>query len=224
MQDSPSDPVRNRRPIAARKLRIFQDAAEWLARRKVTANAISTAGMVAGLLAGLAFALTAGEGRLEPLWWLAAAALIQLRLLANMLDGMVALASGTASRLGELFNEVPDRVSDTATLIGLGYAAGGDPLLGFAAATAAMATAYIRALGVAAGAPAEFCGPMAKQQRMFVATFVAVLCGIAGFANVPAAIGGWALPAIALALIAAGAALTALRRLLRIARVLRGGA
>jgi len=223
MQDSSSDPVRNRRPIAARKLPIFNDAARWLGRRNVTANGISTAGMVAGLLAGLAFALTAGSGRLAPLWWLVAALLIQLRLLANLLDGMVALASGTASRLGELFNEVPDRVSDTATLVGLGYAAGGEPLLGFAAALAAIATAYIRALGVAAGTPAEFCGPMAKQQRMFVATVVAVICGIAGLAEIPMSVGGRGLPTIALAIIAIGATFTALRRLLRIARALRGG-
>jgi phosphatidylglycerophosphate synthase len=119
---------------------------------------------------------------------------------------------------------VPDRVSDSATLIGLGYAAGGDPLLGFAAAAAAIATAYIRVLGVAAGTPAEFCGPMAKQQRMFTATVVAVLCGVAGFAHLPAAIAGWSLPVIALAIIAVGATLTALRRLLRVARVLRGNA
>ncbi|HEX2115774.1 MAG TPA: CDP-alcohol phosphatidyltransferase family protein [Alphaproteobacteria bacterium] len=224
MQDATSDPVRNRRPIAARELRIFQMAAEWLSRRKVTANAISVAGMTAGMLAGLAFALTPYAGSVEALAWFAAAALIQLRLLANMLDGMVALASGTASRLGELFNEVPDRVSDSATLIGLGYAVGGDELLGFAAATAAMATAYVRALGVAAGARAEFCGPMAKQQRMFVATAVAVLCGVASLVQIAVDVGGCGLPAIALAIITAGAAATALRRLTRIARALRSGA
>jgi phosphatidylglycerophosphate synthase len=223
MQDSPSDPVRNRRPIAARQLRLFQAMAEELARRAVTANAISVAGMIAGILAGVAFALTPCAGKLEPLAWFAAALLIQLRLLANMLDGMVALASGTASRLGELFNEVPDRISDSATLIGLGYAAGGDPLLGYAAAGAAIATAYVRALGVAAGAPAEFCGPMAKQQRMFLASLVALACGGTAFLDIRLAIGGYALPTLTLAIIAAGAALTAVRRLLRIARALRVG-
>lgn len=222
MQDAPSDPVRNRRPIAARELKLSRLAATWLARRGASANAISTAGMIAGMLAGVSFAWA--DGAAAPLLWFAAALLIQLRLVANMLDGMVALESGTASRLGELFNEVPDRVSDSATLIGLGYAVGGDIVLGYAAAAAAMATAYIRALGVAAGTRAEFCGPMAKQQRMFVATITAVACGVAALFGAPIAIGGYGLPALALALITAGATITALRRLLRIADQLRSRA
>jgi phosphatidylglycerophosphate synthase len=224
MHGSPSEPVRNRRPIAARELRLSRGVATWLSARGVAANAISTAGMAAGLLAGLAFAATPHAGSVAALLWFVAALLIQLRLLANMLDGMVALASGTASRLGELFNEVPDRVSDSATLIGLGFAVGGDALLGFAAAAAAMATAYIRALGAAAGAPAEFCGPMAKQQRMFLATLVAVVCGVAALAGISPVIAGYPVPAIALAIIAAGSVLTAVRRLIRIARALRRGA
>ena len=40
---------------------------------------------------------------------------------------MVAVASDRTSKLGELFNEVPDGLSDAATLVGLGYAAGGVP-------------------------------------------------------------------------------------------------
>jgi phosphatidylglycerophosphate synthase len=111
---SSSDPVRNRRPIAARELRLSQTAARWLAERGASANGISVAGMIAGLLAGIAFALTPQGGPWSPALWLLAALLVQLRLVANTLDGMVALARGTASHLGELFNEVPDRVSDSA--------------------------------------------------------------------------------------------------------------
>ena len=77
--------------------------------------------------------------------WLAAAVLVQLRLLANLLDGMVAIEAAQASRVGELFNEVPDRVSDAATLVGLGFAVGSVPLLGFLAAILAILVAYIRA-------------------------------------------------------------------------------
>jgi phosphatidylglycerophosphate synthase len=222
MHGSSSDPIRNRRPIAARELKSSRRAAAWLARCGVSANAISVAGMIAGLLAGFAFVCT--HGAAAPVLWLAAAALIQLRLVANMLDGMVALESGTASKLGELYNEVPDRVSDSATLIGLGYALGGDVVLGYAAASAAIATAYIRVLGVAAGAPAEFCGPMAKQQRMFVATATAAICGIAALFGTTAALGGYGVPALVLALITAGSIVTAVRRLLRIAVHLRGHA
>src|SRR5438105_2817615 len=48
----------------------------------------------------------------EILLYLTAAGCIQLRLLCNLLDGMVAIEGGFRSRSGEVFNELPDRVSD----------------------------------------------------------------------------------------------------------------
>lgn len=35
-------------------------------------------------------------------------------MLANMLDGMVAIESGRASPLGELYNDAPDRIAEAA--------------------------------------------------------------------------------------------------------------
>lgn len=207
----------DRRPIAARELGVFKSLSTRLARAGVSANAISVAGMVAGLLAGAALALTARRPELARIGWIAAAAFIQLRLLANMLDGMVAIESGTTSKVGELYNEIPDRVSDTAALVGLGYAAGGDPVFGWAAALAAMFTAYVRTTGKGAGAKHDFRGPMAKQQRMFLVTLTALFCGIAP-AFYPRA------PKVVLAIIVVGSVLTALRRLVAIARVLRTSA
>src|SRR5947209_4138786 len=132
-----------RRPIAARDRAPAKLLAAWLARRAVSPNAISLTGMAAGATAGLAFALTTFPDLTR--WaFLAAALLVQLRLLANMLDGMVALQSGTGSPLGELYNEVPDRVADTAIFIGAGYATGSFPELGYLAACVALFVAYVR--------------------------------------------------------------------------------
>jgi phosphatidylglycerophosphate synthase len=211
-----------RRPIPARDTPLANSLASWLARRGVSANAISSAGLLAGLLAGAALASTS----LTP-WpragFLAAALLIQLRLLANMLDGMVAVRTGRASALGELFNEVPDRVSDSAVCVGAGYAAGGLPELGYLAACVALFVAYVRAQGKAAGAPQEFCGPMAKPQRMHVLTAAALYAALAPAAWQPALPGcpKVGLPAAGLALIVAGGLWTAARRLRRIADQLR---
>ena len=47
-----------------------------------------------------------------------------VRLWLNMLDGMVALAAQKASRRGEIFNELPDRVSDVVVLVALAHAGG----------------------------------------------------------------------------------------------------
>jgi phosphatidylglycerophosphate synthase len=144
-----------------------------------------------------------------------------MRLLANMFDGMVAVATGKASRLGELYNEAPDRVSDAATLIGLGYARASIPVLGYVAACAALFTAYVRTLGKSAGAQNEFCGPMAKQQRMFIVTIVAAYLAAAPVAWRS---NWWGVPAFALLIVVVGCVLTSLRRLARIARTLRSSA
>ena len=207
----------DRRPLASRNVRLWQNIAARLAAHRVSPNAISIAGMIVGIVAGLLLAATtlAQTATQERLLWIAAAAAIQLRLLANMLDGMVAIALNQASPLGELYNELPDRVSDIAIIIGAGYSVGGHPVLGFVAACLAVLTAYIRAVGKAAGASNLFVGPMAKPHRMFALTVVAVFMALLprhwqflDFANHRAG-----LPAIGLAIIIFGSALTIWRRL-----------
>jgi phosphatidylglycerophosphate synthase len=204
----------DRRPIAARDLGITQRIAAWLVARGASADGISLAGMAAGLGAGLCLAGTEWWPQAARPLWLAGALLIQLRLAANLLDGMVAIGRGVASPVGELFNEVPDRVSDTAVLAGLGVAAG-DVALGLGAALAAMATAYVRTTARAAGAPSDFGGPMAKQHRMALATALALWCAV-----VPGDWGGAMMVAAVLVVITVGSVFTAWRRLARAAAVL----
>ena len=50
-------------------------------------------------------------------------------------------------------------------------------MLGTLAACVAIFVAYVRAEAKVAGAPQDFCGPMAKPQRMFTMTVFALLCG-----------------------------------------------
>ena len=213
--------VVDRRPIATRNRKWAQSATAWLALQNVSPNAISIAGMCACIAAGLALGLTSvGYSRIL---WLVAALAAQLRLTANMLDGMVALACGRASKVGELYNEVPDRVSDAAMFIGAGYAWGGNVILGYIATILAIFTAYVRAAGKIAGSPNEFCGPMAKQHRMLVIT-VGCLYSVV----VPRS---WqifhfddfeiGIMALALSVIIAGCLVTVVRRLHRIARAFR---
>jgi phosphatidylglycerophosphate synthase len=210
--------VTDRRPIAARDLGFFQRLAPRLARAGVSANSISVAGAVMGIAAGasLFFTRITPEPQVRALW-LAAAAFVQLRLVANLLDGMVAISSGKASAVGELFNELPDRISDPATLAGLGYAVGAIPILGWVAAILALITAYVRTFGKSVGAGSDFSGPMAKQQRMFVVTLVCLFC-----ACVPQSWQTWRPSLVALIIIIIGTALTACRRIAHIAKTLRG--
>lgn len=148
---------------------------------------------------------------------LGAAAGIQMRLICNLMDGMVAVEGGMKSKTGDVYNDLPDRFADLLILAPMGYATlapwGGE--LGWAAGALAVFTAYVRLLGGALGLTQDYAGPMAKQQRMAIAT---IACA--------AAIGEsywhahrWALTA-ALVLIAAGSLVTVLRRTVRILRQL----
>lgn len=202
----------DRRPIAARRLRVMNVLAHGLASAGLGANAISIFGT---LCATIAAASLVGTAHVEPSlarWlWLLAAVGVQGRLLSNLLDGMVAIERGTASPLGEIFNEVPDRYSDAVVLVCLGYAAGGLAALGWAAALAAVLTAYIRAVGKSLGQPSDFRGIMAKQQRMFLVT----LLGVSGLIA-PGAIAQHRVAAWAAGIIALGALVTCAGRLGRI--------
>jgi phosphatidylglycerophosphate synthase len=171
----------NRRPISQRS----HGWAKWLTgalvKIGVTPNFISFTSIVWASLAGLCFyaiaLATSASDRI--LLCLGAALFCQLRLLANMMDGMVAVEAGKASKDGMIWNELPDRFADIAVLVGAGYCVAtlgiADASLGWAAAVAAVMTAYVREVGRAAGAPADFSGPMAKPHRMFVMTMAALI-------------------------------------------------
>ncbi|MEM1184038.1 MAG: CDP-alcohol phosphatidyltransferase family protein [Planctomycetota bacterium] len=216
-----------RRPIAARSLGAVRGFAAWLAERGVSANAVSTSSMVFAATAGGMLAATTKVqpgSFLERGLWLLGAIAIEFRLIANLLDGLIAVEGGKASPLGGLFNEAPDRVSDAMILIGLGYAVGGDPGLGLAATAAAILTAYLRELGHRLGASARFDGPMAKPQRMHVCAGIALVLAVTptGWRFETPLIGG--IPALTLAVITLGSLVTAWRRTVFIASELEASA
>jgi phosphatidylglycerophosphate synthase len=195
----------------------LQRGAAWLAARGVAPNTISVAGMVCGIAGSAAFAATSWLPAWERVGWLAAAAFIQLRLLANLWDGLVAVEGGRRSAVGELYNEVPDRVSDAAILWGAGAAVGGSLWLGALAACGALLTSYVRAIGKSVGCGQDYGGPMAKPQRMFWLTLLGVYCGLTPHSwrfNLP-------LTNLVLAWIVIGTMVTSWLRLRRIARCLR---
>ncbi|QDT39502.1 CDP-alcohol phosphatidyltransferase family protein [Stratiformator vulcanicus] len=223
MIDSPA----GRRPLKTRDWRFFQRLAAWLATTPITPNIISATSIFFGLAAGtlLAFTPHVGDDIIVKVIWLTAAACLQARLIANLLDGMVAIEGGKASAIGELFNEVPDRVSDSAIFIGAGYAIGSVPEFGLLAALVAIFVAYVRAIGASVGVGQVFLGPMAKQQRMAVLTLALVLCGLLPASWQPVhSPSGIGIIGVVLIAVAAGGVVTAIRRLMRIANLMRARA
>jgi phosphatidylglycerophosphate synthase len=165
---------------------------------------------LAAALAGAVLIMAGGS------WgWLAAAACCQLRLVCNLLDGMVAVEGGLGGPDGAFWNEVPDRASDIALLSAAGVAAG-TPWLGMAAAAGAVLTAYVREFGRAEGLTPDYRGPMGKPQRMAILT-VALLIAAAMQADEWGALILWA----ALWVILAGTGVTAVRRSAGIVMALR---
>ncbi len=165
-----------RRPLKSRSTSWARFFSRWLLEKKVQPDHISLTGIVFALLSGVSFLLASFEG--GNILYFLAGVFIQLRLLCNMLDGMVALEGGLKSKFGDLYNELPDRIEDLVILVCAGYgirAVACGNVLGWAAAVMAVLTAYIRAFGGAIGTKQYFQGPMAKPQRMAVLTIACVL-------------------------------------------------
>lgn len=171
----------DRRPISQRSHGWAQWLSKALVKANVSPNFISFTCIVFAALSGACFYATslADNGIDRILLCIGAALFCQLRLLANMMDGMVAVEGGKGSADGPIWNELPDRVADIFILVGAGYAVAHtgmfDASLGWAAAAFAVMTAYAREVGKSAGAPADFSGPMAKPHRMFWMTVAAIL-------------------------------------------------
>lgn len=159
----------NRRPISTRSTQWAQKITAQLVARNISPNQISVASIAFACLG--AFTLLTHSGFWASLLCIAA---IQLRLLCNLFDGMVAIEGGKQSALGSLYNEFPDRIADSLLIVALGYAAG-LPAVGWFAALAAALTAYVRVFGGSIGQAQRFSGPMAKQHRMAVMTGCLVL-------------------------------------------------
>ena len=208
----------NRRPLKSRGTRWAAASARAALATGISADGVS----IIGILISIVGAAALVTGFAAPWHLLIGAAAVQLRLLCNMLDGMVAVEGGRKSAYGPIYNELPDRIEDSLLLIAAGYAA--DPriglLLGLLAALLAAICAYVRLLGGTLGLAQDFSGPMAKPHRMFALTCGLVAALLDALLRGDPHEGRWLM--LALGFVIAGTLLTITRRTLRMARKLRG--
>ncbi|WP_433337363.1 CDP-alcohol phosphatidyltransferase family protein [Spirillospora sp. CA-294931] len=169
-----------------------------LARRRVSPDAVTAAGVAAGAAAGAALALV----RPGPLAGVLVALLLAARLACANLDGALARETGRTSPWGSVVNELGDRVAELAVLAGCLALA--PAWLVASAALAATLPSWASLAGAAAGGPRPQGGPAGKTERCLLLALIAFT--------------GWASPL--LAVIAAGSVLTAAVRLARIRRSL----
>jgi phosphatidylglycerophosphate synthase len=166
-----------RREVSSRNTAWAHAVVRYLAARSITPNQISVLSTVFSALGGGVLFGSVRYGFPAP--WVALIVYIvgiQLRLLCNLFDGMVAVEGGKKSRNGDLYNDVPDRFSDALLIVPAGYVAGGIGVeLGWLAALLAVMTAYLRWIGACKTRQHFFNGPMAKQHRMFLLTVAAAI-------------------------------------------------
>jgi phosphatidylglycerophosphate synthase len=207
-----------RRPIAQVFRRTASLAVDFCVRRGIHPNVVSYSSIAASAAAGLCF----WQASRAPALLIPAVGFCYVRLWLNMLDGMVALASGKASRTGEIANELPDRFSDVLIFVGAGHSGLCEPLGGYWAAIFALLVAYVGTLGQAVGAQRDFSGPMSKPWRMVALHLGAWLTlGLIWWNGGKTSFGGLTTLDWTLAAICAGCVLTIWIRLARIVRTLR---
>jgi alpha-beta hydrolase superfamily lysophospholipase/phosphatidylglycerophosphate synthase len=151
-----------RRPIADVFRRTARGTVGFCIRHKIHPDLVSYGSMLAASSAAVCFLFS-----LQHSWLLLVAPLFLIvRLWLNMLDGMVAVASGKASWRGEILNELPDRISDVLIFAAVAHSGWMQPAIGYWAAIGALMTAYLGTFGQAVGAKREFGGLMPKPARM----------------------------------------------------------
>jgi phosphatidylglycerophosphate synthase len=166
----------SRRPIAGIFRRTADAATRFCVRHGIHPDAISYLSILAAIAAALCFWKSGQIRRLL----IVAPLFCYLRLWFNMLDGMVAVAAGKASRRGEILNDLPDRISDVIIFVGVAHSGLMNPFIGYWAAIFAVITAYVGLFGQALGTHREFGGIMSKPWRMVALGIGAWLEFVAG--------------------------------------------
>lgn len=174
----------DRRPIKTRGHKWAIQLTHFLIKSGVKPNHISLCSILMAALAATALISSLHTNQFHWGCYLTAAIFIQARLICNLLDGMVAVEGNISSKVGDIYNDLPDRISDSLIIVPIGYLATPLPFaieLGWLAAIFAIFIAYIRLLGGSLKLKQSFIGPMAKPHRMAAITFA---CIIASFMNI----------------------------------------
>ncbi len=145
-------------------------------RSGLSADAIT---LLAVPVAAIGGACLAASGA-APWLLLAVPVLAALRLILNLLDGMVARATGSMHPMGEMWNELGDRLADVLFIGGLAFAPEVDARLVLAAIAAALLSSYAGITSRAAGASRQYGGVMSKPGRMVVLGIAAPVTFVTG--------------------------------------------
>lgn len=145
-------------------------------RTGISADTLTLLAVPVAAFGGACLALSAAI----PWLLLAVPVLAALRLVLNLLDGMVARSTGSTHPMGEVWNELGDRLADVLFIGGLAFVPGVDPRLALGAVAAALLASYAGITSRAAGAARQYGGLMSKPGRMVALGLAAPLAFVAG--------------------------------------------
>jgi CDP-diacylglycerol--glycerol-3-phosphate 3-phosphatidyltransferase len=197
--------------IKAGYLRLIEPVADWLARRRVNPNVITTIGTLWMLLAAVIY----GTGHIRLAGWV-----LTLTAFFDVVDGMVARRTGRETVFGAFYDSTLDRISDGALLAGLTvFWASATPhhsltmvIVCLAAIIGAFLTSYTRARAEGLGHDAKV-GLIQRPERIALLSGPQALFGLA--------FDGWVLKGI-VTLLAVTSWITVAQRIAFVHRVTNG--
>lgn len=182
--------------------RALQPAVDAAVAVGLTPNGISVIAFLTAVAAGGAYWLA----DVGSLLYLLGALLVLANGVFDVLDGMVARRTETASAAGDLLDHVLDRYADIVVIVGL---AGGTGrfALGLAAVTGVLMTSYLGTQAQAVGLERVYGGLVGRADRLAI---IGVVTAVAAFVTTPLA--GFSLVGLLLVFFAIVGHLTALQR------------
>jgi archaetidylinositol phosphate synthase len=197
------------RDYADRALKPLVDAAVAVG---LTPNGVSVLAILLAAAAGVAYWFAVPGSML----YLVGALLVFANGVFDVLDGMVARRTETASSAGDLIDHVLDRYADILLLVGL---AGGTGRfgVGLAAVTGVLMTSYLGTQAQAVGLDRVYGGLVGRADRLAI---IGVVTAVAAFVTVD--VRGFSLVALLLVFFAVVGHVTALQRFYYSLRALGG--
>lgn len=142
--------------------RALRSVVAFCVRKNVPPDAFTFGAMAVSLAAGFAFPLA--EAQRAWLWVIPPCTLI--RLLFNLMDGLLARERGLADTWGEVKNEFGDRIEDALFFLGLGFSSYVDIRLATLALALILLVSYLGIFGKALTGKRVYVGVFAKGDRM----------------------------------------------------------
>lgn len=192
-------------------LRVIEPVADFLVRRRVSPNTITTVGTVCTVSAGVIFA----TGHISLGGWV-----LGLTALFDVLDGTVARRTGRSTTFGAFYDSTLDRVADGAVLAGIAVFYATSPthhnvpllVVTLAGIIGTFLVSYTRARADSLGIDAKV-GVMQRPERVTLLSAPQAFFGLA--------LNGWVLATIVVVL-AATSWLTAIQRIIFVHRATSG--